>query len=108
MKKDKAVTKEYEAWIREAVHNLRQAEYEEAYELIIKAITVGPNDPEPQNLLGIWYECMGEKDLARKHYRMAYVLDSGFQPAGNNLQRVGTVFQYEDIPVDYGEDVLQA
>jgi Flp pilus assembly protein TadD len=104
MSRNKVTSKELENIIQEAILSLRQMEYDNAYDFIMKAININPNIPEPHNLLGIWYEARGNNDLARKHYRIAYVLDSRFKPAGTNLQRVGTVFQYENIPIDYGEE----
>lgn len=103
MNSSKVISKELVDSINEAIHSLRQRKLDGAYDFIMKAMVINPNIPEPHNLLGIWYEERGNLDLARKHYRIAYVLDSGFKPAGNNLQRVGSVFQYDNIPIDYGE-----
>lgn len=90
-------------YIKEAVSNLKIHEFEEAYKFIMKAISENPNAPEPHNLLGIWYEFKGNKDLARKHYRVAYVLNPIYKPATINLERVSTLFSYKEIQVDFGE-----
>ena len=90
--------------IKEAIDKLRQYEFEEAYKLIIKAISINPDASQPQNLLGLWYELSGNDDKARKHYRAAYSLDPTFKPACKNLERTCTVFLYKDIPYDYGDE----
>jgi len=104
MNSNKVGTRELTDTINEAIHSLRQRQLDCAYDFIMKAMAINPNIPEPHNLLGIWYEERGNLDLARKHYRIAYVLDARFKPAGINLQRVGSIFQYDNIPIDYGED----
>lgn len=90
--------------IKEAIDKLRHYEFEEAYKLIIKAISINPDASQPQNLLGLWYELSGNDDKARKHYRAAYSLDPTFKPACKNLERTCTVFLYKDIPYDYGDE----
>lgn len=94
---------DFENSIKIAITSIKKKEYKEAYDFILKAITADPNRPEPQNLLGIWYELCGEDAIARKHYRMAYVLDPIYKPASINLERVSTLFPIQDIPIDYGE-----
>jgi lipoprotein NlpI len=63
-----------------------------------------PDSPEPQNLLGIWYEFQGNNDLARRHYRAAYALDPTYKPSSINLERISTFFSAHKIPVDFGEE----
>ena len=98
------VTNKLDRLLKEATDKLRSDELEEAYQSIINACDEDPNAPQPHNLLGIWYECNGKKDLARKHYRVAYVLDPTYKPASENLERVSTLFPYKSIPVNYGEE----
>lgn len=90
-----------------AVEKLHSREFEEAYKTIINIICINPNAPEPHNLLGIWYEMNGEEQLARKHYRVSYVLDPIYKPACNNLERISTLFLSKDIPFDFGEEPVQ-
>ncbi|QHQ60105.1 hypothetical protein Ana3638_04320 [Anaerocolumna sedimenticola] len=90
-------------YMKDAVSNLKNNEYEESYKLIMKAINIDPNAAEPHNLLGIWYEFKGENDLARKHYRISYVLNPTYKPASVNLERVSTLFPYKNIEVDFGD-----
>jgi Flp pilus assembly protein TadD len=104
MRDNKTNVKEYESYIKEATLNLKQWDYDEAYKSIMNAMTTNPNLPEAQNLLGIWYEKYGNRDLARKHYRIAYVLNPRYKAASVNLERASSVFQYEDIPIDYGDE----
>jgi len=92
-------------YIKEATSNLKNYEYEETYNFIMKAFIENPNAPEPHNLLGIWYEFKGNNDLARKHYRIAYVLNPLYKPATVNLERVSTLFPLKRIQVDFGEEI---
>jgi tetratricopeptide (TPR) repeat protein len=94
-------------YIKEATSTLKNYEYEDAYKVIMQAIISNPNAPEPHNLLGIWYEFKGNNDLARKHYRIAYVLDPLYKPATVNLERVSTLFPIGRIEVDYGEEMKE-
>jgi tetratricopeptide (TPR) repeat protein len=89
--------------LKEAVYKLKSYDYEEAYQYIVDAGKEDPNAPQPHNLLGIWYECKGMNNYARKHYRVAYVLDPTYVPASENLERVSTLFPYQRIPINYGE-----
>ncbi len=91
-------------YMKDAVSKLKNNEYEESYKLIMKAINIDPNAAEPHNLLGIWYEFKGENDLARKHYRISYVLNPTYKPASVNLERVSTLFPYKNIEVDFGDE----
>jgi Flp pilus assembly protein TadD len=95
---------DFEKYIKEAIADIKKHEYKNAYHFILNAINADPNRPESHNLLGIWYELCGEDALARKHYRMAYVLDPIFKPASINLERVSTLFPIKSIPIDYGEE----
>lgn len=93
--------------LKEAISMLKNDKLEEAYKYILDACKADPNAPQPHNLLGIWYEFRGKSELARKHYRVAYVLDPTFKPASENLERVSTLFPYKNIPINYGEIVAE-
>lgn len=97
------VKEEVNLLLEEAINNLKKSEYKDAYDIIMKAIYNNPNAPEPHNLLGIWYEFKGNYDLARKHYRIAYVLNPIYKPSSENLERVSTLFPAREIPINYGE-----
>ena len=90
--------------LEKTINKLKNNELEEAYQYIIEAIVSDPNAAEPHNLLGIWYEFKGNKDLARKHYRVAYVLNPTYKASSENLERVSTVFLYKSIPINYGDE----
>ncbi len=96
------VTNKFDQLLKEATDKLKNNRLEEAYEYIMHACEADPNAPHPHNLLGIWYEFKGKNELARKHYRVAYVLDPTYIPASENLERVSTLFLYKSIPVNYG------
>ena len=97
------VTSKFDQLLLKAINKLKNDELVEAYQYILQACEEDPNDPKPHNLLGIWYEYKGKTDLARKHYRIAYVLDPTYLPASENLERISTLFPYKNISVNYGE-----
>lgn len=103
MNETELFTNKFEQLLKEAALKLQKDELEEAYKCIIDAYDADPNAPQPHNLLGIWYEFKGNNELARKHYRVAYVLDPTYKPASENLERISTLFPYKRIPVNYGE-----
>lgn len=78
----------YKTYIREAAAKLKCHETEESYILIMRALTINTDSPEPHNLLGIYNEFSGNEDLARKHYRASYALDPTYGPASRNLERL--------------------
>lgn len=104
MNKSEALAIDFSNSMNDAVKQLKSFHYDKAYELIMKAMNADPNAAEPHNLLGIWYEFNANKDLARKHYRIAYVLNPVYKPASENLERVSTLFLTKEIPVNYGEE----
>lgn len=98
----------FEISLKQAIEKLQSSKLVDAYKIILDTICVNPNAPEPHNLLGLWYEMNGEEQLARKHYRIAYVLDPKFKPACNNLERISTLFLSKEIPYDFGDKPKQA
>lgn len=105
MDKITMVFNEFNTYIKEATIELQNRKFDKSYKAILKALNLNPNAPEPQNLLGLWYERRGNNDLARKHYRAAYALDPTYKPASKNLERVCTFFLSKNIPLDFGEDI---
>jgi Flp pilus assembly protein TadD len=90
--------------IRQATDRLRQCNFTDAYRLIVEAIRINPDAPQPHNLLGIWFELNEDGDKARKHYRAAYALDPTFRPACKNLERICTMSDCGRIPYDFGDE----
>jgi tetratricopeptide (TPR) repeat protein len=88
--------------IKKAADKLQELELKAAYELIVESIALDPDSPQPQNLLGLWYELSGNADKARRHFRAAYSLDPTYKPACINLERVCTLFASRSIPLDFG------
>lgn len=93
--------------LQNVIEKLQHNELKEAYKMILDIMVINPNAPEPHNLLGLWFEMNGKDQLARKHYRIAYVLDPTYKPACNNLERISTLFLTKKIPFDFGEELEQ-
>lgn len=87
--------------VSEMIHN---ADYEKAYQMIVKILCENPNAPEPHNLLGTLYESRGDGILARKHYRAAYALDPTYKPASMNLERICSYVTMHNGKIDFGEN----
>lgn len=107
MNKCEIKTSVFKNGIKDAVKKLQNNQFIDAYKIILDTMCVNPNAPETHNLLGLWYEMTGEEQLARKHYRISYVLDPGFKPACNNLERISTLFLTKEIPYDFGDETDQ-
>jgi Flp pilus assembly protein TadD len=107
MNDSELVTIKLDLLITNAISKLKKYELEEAYQYIMEACITDPNAAQPHNLLGIWYEFKNNKNLARKQYRVAYVLNPTYKPASENLERVSTLFLYKSIPVNYGEETVE-
>lgn len=105
MKSTEKFTDMFMERLNQATDCLRNLEFVEAYQLIVEAISINPNAPQPHNLLGIWFELKGNKDKARKHYRAAYALDPTFKPACKNLEQICTMFENSRInSYDFGDE----
>ncbi|RDU24730.1 tetratricopeptide repeat protein [Anaerosacchariphilus polymeriproducens] len=107
MSKKELYSKDILEWINEAIDLLNGNKLQESYEMIIKALEQNPNAPEPQNLLGLWYELQGDNDMARKHYRAAYALDPTYKSASRNLERVCTIFTSDSKVIDLEDEILK-
>ncbi|NLH01470.1 MAG: hypothetical protein GX488_06175 [Clostridiales bacterium] len=81
----------FDRYIFMATDSLRIGDLKRAYEIIIEAMQVDPDAPQPHNLLGIWFELHGNTNMARRHYRAAYALDPTYRPACKNLERICTM-----------------
>jgi hypothetical protein len=88
-----------------AIGSLRQTQSCESFDLIVKAMCMNPDAPQPHNLLGIWYELNMDGDKARRHYRAAYSLDPAYKPSCKNLERICTLYDHsKPRSIDYGDE----
>lgn len=101
-------TEKFIKLISEATKKLRNNSFDESYKIIKNALCENPDAPEPHNLIGLWYEKNRNYNLARKHYRAAYALDPTYKSAIVNLERVCTMFSGRQIPLDFGENILES
>lgn len=81
---------DYESKLQQVQDALEHKMMEKAFNAISNLMKQNMSFAEPHNLLGIYYEIVGEDDKARKHYRAAYALDPTYKPACHNLNRVVT------------------
>jgi len=63
--------------------------YDDCIVLIKEGMARFPNAAEPQNLMGIIYEVLGNHRMAMKHFRAAVALDGTYAPARENLEVFG-------------------
>lgn len=78
----------YENALDSARRELRERRYGDALSSIREAMRCDMSSPAPHNLLGVYYELLGDVDSARKHYRAACDLDPAYVPSANNLERL--------------------
>ncbi|MGN0371963.1 MAG: hypothetical protein ACI4F3_04040 [Enterocloster sp.] len=76
--------------------------YQKCAELICEAMGRFPHSPEPHNLFGIVLEKEGDHAEAMKHFRAAWALDPGYQPARQNMELYSTF--YSQGKCAYDED----
>ena len=78
----------YEDKVKEAIELLRNSKYEEAQFCIHEAILLNDNGVEAQNLIGAYYELIGDRLMALRHYRAAYALEPSYEYANLNIERL--------------------
>lgn len=66
---------------------VKRQKYGAAAALIVAAMQAYPHAPHPHNLMGALMEAQGDNAAAMKHYRAAWALDPGYEPARYNLDR---------------------
>lgn len=74
--------------LEQAVECIKRLDFEEAMELIHLSYIEEDDLSQIHNLLGAYYELIGDLNLARKHYRAAIDLEPTSTSPKNNLQRV--------------------
>ncbi len=94
---------DFRAAVNKAVNALKIRDYTVSRSVIASCMAMNMDAPEPHNLLGIWYELMGDDVSARQHYRAAYALDPTYKPSCRNLERL-TLYGWSSsaAPADFG------
>lgn len=82
------INTDYRKKIEKAIECLEERAYEQAKALIHEAIQLDDNGTEAQNLLGAYYELIGDRLLALRHYRAAYALEPSYKYANMNIERL--------------------
>ena len=83
---------EKRALLLRIIELLKSNHLTESEELLNSAIGKFPHSPEPHNLYGILFEKKSDHNMAMKHFRAAWDLDSTYLPARHNLEHYGTFF----------------
>lgn len=97
----------------ETLQHVRQALRSHAFALaereLMKAGTIASDDPAFLNLAGVLHECHGRIDSARKFYERSASRDRSYQPAHENLRRLGELRRYGKTSrkVAFGDKDLQ-
>ncbi len=93
-------------YIKEAIYYLKENNYEKAYNSIKYAMIEDLSSGEIHNLLGIYYEKIGEFNMAKKHYRVSSDLNPKFNAPMKNLERLGSFrYIFNDKYIDYGDGI---
>jgi FixJ family two-component response regulator len=93
--------REYDKYLELALKRITTGEFDAARIYIHKALSLDSERPESFNLLGGLSEARGQQLEAQKNYRAALALDSSYQPAQKNLERV-TTRPYTPLGIDWG------
>lgn len=88
--------------LRLAVEAIHAYDYKCARAYLEQAVSLGMENPEVYNLLGILYELNGDRLKAGKFYRVSYYMDQTFSAPAENLDRVCSVFLYEKPEIKFG------
>ncbi|MCD4782822.1 MAG: response regulator [Candidatus Eremiobacteraeota bacterium] len=67
---------------------ISRREFDEAMDILKKAIGLEPLKAEPHNMMGVLLEIQGELEEAKKHYKAALAMEPGYMQAQTNLIRI--------------------
>jgi DNA-binding response OmpR family regulator len=93
--------RECDKYLELALKRINAGEFDAARIYIHKALSIDPDRAECFNLLGGLSEVRSQHREAEKHYRAALALNSAYQPAQKNLERV-TSRPYTPLGIDWG------
>jgi DNA-binding response OmpR family regulator len=79
----------YQAVLQRVREAMRGGKFAEGEALLMKAGTIADRDPEFLNLAGVLHESHGRIDSARRFYERSAAQDRSYQPAHENLKRLG-------------------
>lgn len=99
---------EYELNVSRVCDSLKNHQTKKVHQLIADLMKYDMDAAEPHNLLGIYYEILGDEGAARKHYRAAYALDPTYTPACRNLNRICSWKWCNERPTyDFGDSIME-
>lgn len=94
----------YMEYVNSAKKHIKEHNFEEAKNILLKAIVENVESPVAYNLFGALYEYSRDKSRAVKFYRVAYYFDQTYAPARNNLERATTFEGRGLTDIDFGEE----
>ena len=93
--------RKYEYYVNLAKQSIKAGEFEVARVYATKAIFIKYNRPEAYNILGGICEAKGDRQEAITNYHVALEVDSTYEPASKNLDRV-TSRPYTQLGIVWG------
>lgn len=87
---------------------LREGDFTQALQELLKAESLNPDDPYLQNDIGLTYYGKRRYDEAIRHYKKALDLKSDYAPAMNNLGNAYMAQKKWDSAIEYYEKALES
>lgn len=99
---------QYKEKIKKAIEQMKLRELESAKLTLYEAMPLDDNGTEVQNLLGLYFELMGDRLFALRHYRAAYALDPSNIYASKNIERLtyGDFIEVVEVPL-FGDELIE-
>jgi DNA-binding NtrC family response regulator len=91
----------YDGLLIQIIEQIRQKKTRGTFPQIKQAISLAPQRPEGYNLLGVYYEKIGDRNAALKYYRASNAIDPTYKPAIENIDRAASM--HPDKSVSLGE-----
>ncbi len=94
---------QYEKLKQRAIKLLQEKDFNTSYKVLKECLQQDFERSDTYNLIGCYYECIGQRPKAMKFYRVAYYMDQTYQPAIKNLERLGNIHSSKSRKMSVGE-----